>query len=64
MTAFGGLLALLAGLALLTAFVRHCARVEHPFVDVRLFRERSERVFRWQPSARLRVRGQECPRPH
>jgi EmrB/QacA subfamily drug resistance transporter len=32
---------LLAGLALLTAFVRHCARVEHPFVDVRLFRERS-----------------------
>jgi EmrB/QacA subfamily drug resistance transporter len=32
---------LLAGLALLTAFVRHCARVENPFVDVRLFRERS-----------------------
>jgi EmrB/QacA subfamily drug resistance transporter len=32
---------LLAGLALLTAFVRHCTRVEHPFVDVRLFRERS-----------------------
>jgi EmrB/QacA subfamily drug resistance transporter len=35
------LLPLLAGLALLTAFVRHCTRVEHPFVDVRLFRERS-----------------------
>jgi MFS family permease len=32
---------LLAGLASLTAFVRHCARVEHPFLDVRLFRERS-----------------------
>jgi EmrB/QacA subfamily drug resistance transporter len=35
------LLPLLAGLASLTAFARHCARVEHPFVDVRLFRERS-----------------------
>ena len=35
------LLPLLAGVASLAAFVRHCVRAEHPFIDVRLFRERS-----------------------
>jgi MFS family permease len=34
-------LPLLAGLVSLAAFVRHCVRAEHPFVDIRLFRERS-----------------------
>ena len=29
------------GLALLGAFIRHCSRAEHPFVPVRLLRERS-----------------------
>lgn len=35
------LLPLLAGLAALAAFWRHCIRAGHPFIDVRLFRERS-----------------------
>ena len=34
-------LPLAAGLMALAAFVRHCVRAEHPFIDVRLFRERS-----------------------
>jgi EmrB/QacA subfamily drug resistance transporter len=36
---------LLAGLAALVAFIRHCGRAEHPFVDVKLFRERSFAVM-------------------
>ena len=32
---------LAVGLVALAAFVRHCVRAEHPFIDVRLFRERS-----------------------
>jgi EmrB/QacA subfamily drug resistance transporter len=36
---------LLAGLAALAAFIRHCTRAEHPFVDVKLFRERSFAVM-------------------
>jgi EmrB/QacA subfamily drug resistance transporter len=32
---------LAVGLIALAAFVRHCVRAEHPFIDVRLFRERS-----------------------
>ena len=34
-------LPLVVGLTALGAFVRHCVRAEHPFIDVRLFRERS-----------------------
>jgi len=35
------LLPLAVGLVALGLFVRHCARAEHPFIDIRLFRERS-----------------------
>ena len=34
-------LPLVVGVIALAAFVRHCVRAEHPFIDVRLFRERS-----------------------
>ena len=34
-------LPLAAGLGSLAAFARHCTRAEHPFIDLRLFRERS-----------------------
>ncbi len=36
---------LIAGLAALAAFIRHCTRAEHPFVDIKLFRERSFAVM-------------------